>query len=150
MFSKHFSRLVVAVALASTSLAATACGKKDEAGAKKDDVAWPAKPADDTPLVFQFVNLEGTGDDMKANLRVFNFTDKAVKAVKLRLHYLDAAGKELKSFPWGAAAPEIVGPKGTKVDDYGAFLPPETKSVNVTIREVEFSDGTKWAGKGDE
>ena len=138
-----------AVALASTSLAATACGKKDDAGAKKD-VAWPAKPADDTPLVFQFVDLKGTGDDMRANLRVFNITDKAVRAVKLQLHYLDATGKELKDFPWGASAPQLVGPKGTAVGDYGAFLPPDTKSVNVTIREVEFSDGTKWAGKSAE
>ncbi|MDX2087674.1 MAG: hypothetical protein SFX73_07480 [Kofleriaceae bacterium] len=149
MFKQHLSRLAIAIALVSTA-AAPGCGKKDDAGAKKDDVTWPAKPADDTPLVFQFVSLEGTGDDMKANLRVFNFTDKSVKSVQLKLHYLDASGKEVKSFPWGATSPEIVGPKGTKVDDYGAFLPPETKTVNVTLREVKFADGSTWTAKAAE
>ena len=143
------TRLLLALAL--TTTAVTGCGKKDgDSAAKKDDVAWPAKPTDDTPIVWQFEKLEGTGDQAAAKMRVFNFTDKAVKGVRMTLHYIDGAGKELKTFPWGAMAPELVGAKGTKVHEVGAFIPPETKTVTATVREVEFADGTKWTTKATE
>jgi len=130
-----------------------ACGGKKEgegASGGDDNVTWPAKPADGTPVVFEMVSVgpDKRGKDLEAQMRIFNFTDKDIKRVSVTLDYLDASGKKLKDFPWGmAGVPNVVPAKGTKVDGMGAFLPPETKKVEARVRSVEFGDGTKWEHK---
>ena len=88
------------------------------------------------------------GKDLEAKMRVFNFADKEVKRISMTLDYLDGSGKKLKDFPWGMMGmPNVVGPKGTKVDEMGAFIPAETKKVEARVRSVEFGDGSKWEAK---
>ena len=83
--------------------------------------------------------------DLEAKVRIFNFSDKDVTRVSMTLDYLDGSGKKLKGFPWGMGGmPNVVPAKGTKVDEVGAFLPPETKKVQVHVKSVEFKDGSKW------
>src|SRR6185295_5770449 len=121
-----------------------ACGKKDGGGGDSD-VKWPAKPANGSPLAIEFVALKGTGDDISADMRLFNFEAKPITGISLELHYQGADGKDLKTFPWGAqAAPYLVDAKGTSVKDMGAFIPAEAKTVSADIHEVTFKDGTKW------
>jgi len=121
-------------------------GKKDEGGGGggATDMKWPAQPTDGKPVVFEFDSLTGTGDKMEAKVRMFNFTDKAVKRMSTTLHYLDGTGKELKSFPWGMSGPTLLGAKEAKEETVGAFIPAETKKVDVELREVDFGDGSKW------
>lgn len=133
-----------------------ACGgKKDDGGGGgggDENVTWPAAPADGQPVVLQFVSVgpNKRGKDLEAQMRVFNFSDKDVKRLSLMLDYLDGSGKKLKDFPWSMmAGSSIVGPKGTKVDGMGAFIPAETKKVEARVRSVEFGDGTKWESKKD-
>ncbi len=121
---------------------AAGCSGKGGAGESKEK--WPAKPADGAPLVVEFVKLVGADKDMQAELKLFNFEAKAVRRLFMTTHFLDASGKELKDFPWSVQAPEVVGAKKTAVIKAGAFLPKETVSVKVTLREVEFTDGSKW------
>jgi hypothetical protein len=98
-------------------------------------------------VVFKSVSVgpDKKGKDLEAKVRMFNFTDKDVIRISATLDYLDGTGKKLKDFPWGmSGAPNVVEAKGTKVDEVGAFLPPETKSVEVRVRSVDFKDGSKW------
>jgi len=120
---------------------ALSCSGKGGGGEKEK---WPEKPADGAPVAFEFVKLNGAGDDLLAEFKIFNFEDKPVNKLRMKLHYLDASGKELKDFPWSALAPEIVGAKKSAKFEAGAFLPKETASVKVTLREVGFKDGSKW------
>jgi len=134
------------LALTLSLAAVVACGKKDEGGGggDKSDMKWPAKPADGTPVVFEFDSMAGTGDKMEAKVRMFNFTDKKVTRMSTTLDYLDAGGKKLKDFPWGMGGMSLLGPNEAKEETVGAFMPPETKKVEVRLRSVEFGDGSKW------
>jgi len=120
---------------------AVSCSGKGGGGEKEK---WPEKPADGAPVAFEFVKLSGAGDDLRAEFKIFNFEGKPVNKLFMKLHYLDASGKELKDFPWSAQAPELVGAKKSAKFEAGAFLPKETASVKVTLREVGFKDGSKW------
>ncbi len=128
-----------------------ACGGKKEgeggaAATGDENVTWPAKPADGTPVAFESVSVgpDKKGKDLEAKVRMFNFTDKDITRISATLDYLDASGKKLKDFPWGMGGPNLLPAKGTKVDEVGAFLPAETKKVAVNVRSVEFKDGSKW------
>jgi hypothetical protein len=133
------------VILATVCLPLAACKKDGESGGGQgEEVAWPEPPADGSPVAFEFLELTGEGDDRAARLRIFNFTDKNVQAVQLSLHYLDEAGEELRSFPWGATAPSLVAANSQSTMEAGAFLPEGTASVSVTVRQVTFADGTTW------
>jgi len=130
-------------------LVVSACGKKDGDSADNrgdETVTWPAKPADGTPIAFESISVgpDKRGKDLKAKVRMFNFTDKTIVRMDLSLDYLDGNGKKLKDFPWGMSGPGLLPAKGTKVDEVGAFLPPETKKVAVQVHSVEFDDKTKW------
>ena len=120
-------------------------GKKDEGGGGGGaEVKWPDKPADGTPVVFEFVEVSGTGDKIKAKMRMFSFSDKMITRVNSTLDYLDGTGKKLKDFPWSMSGPGLLEAKQTKDKDMGAFIPAETKKVVAHISEVGFSDGSKW------
>ncbi len=125
-----------------------ACGgKKEGDGGGGDDVTWPAKPTDGSPVVIESVSVgpDRKGKDLEAKVRVFNFSDKDITRISMTLDYLDASGKKLKDFPWGMSGmPSLVAAKGVKEDGVGAFLPPDTKKVAAHVRSVDFKDGTKW------
>jgi len=121
---------------------AVSCSGKGGGGGEKEK--WPEKPADGAPVAFEFVKLNGAGDELEAEFKIFNFEGKPVNKLFMKLHYLDASGKELKDFPWSAQAPELVGAKKSARFEAGAFIPKETASVKVTLREVGFKDGSQW------
>lgn len=121
------------------------CGKDKDAEKKAPEVKWPDKPENGAPVATEFVSLEGSGEDLAAKIRFFNFSDKSVKRVGMLLEYLDADGKKLKDFPWAQMGTKyMLGPKEHKEYTMGAFMPPETKKVQVIIRSVDFDDGTDW------
>jgi hypothetical protein len=118
------------------------CSKK-EADPEKH-AKWPAKPGDGTPLVLEFVKMTGEGQDRRGELRIFNFQDQDVKKVHLTLRYLDAAGKELKTFPWSVMQNPVVEAKKSATIEAGAFIPEGTTRVEAVLREVELAGGGKW------
>lgn len=113
-----------------------------------EEVKWPEKPADGTPVVIEFVKLVGEGDKKEAKMRVFNFEEKSVTRLNMMLDYLDKDGKKLKDFPWSAqASAGLVGAKEHKVKEMGAFIPDGTAKVVANLSEVEFRDGKTWKKK---
>jgi hypothetical protein len=123
----------------------SACSK-DRSDGDGQQVAWPDRPADGSPVAFEFVELTGEGDRREARLRIFNFTDKPVQGVQMTLHYLDADGEEIDTFPWGATAPVLVAANNQTTMTAGAFMPEATASVRVSVSQVTFQDGTSWQG----
>lgn len=122
------------------------CDKKDE-GEKKDSVTWPEKPADGAPVVMVFLEMEGEGEEMSASVRFFNFSDKAVKSIRMTLDYLGEGDKKLKDFPWGQTFAGNLSSKGHMKTRVGAFIPDGTQKVAARIRKVEFQDGTEWTAE---
>ena len=122
------------------ALAYLACGG--------EEVKWPEKPTDGTPVVIEFVKLVGEGDKKEAKMRIFNFEEKSVTRLQMTLDYLDKDGNKLKDFPWSAhAMGGLVGSKAHKVKEMGAFIPDGTVKVVANLAEVEFRDGTTWKQK---
>lgn len=133
--------LVVAMALA-----LAACGKKKDEQGGGGVSARPPKPADGTPLVAQFIELgKDKHGDLEAHFDLFSYADKDITRYQGTLHYLDAAGKELKTFPWGQQKrPVLVAKGGRSAGEGGVNIPPETKTVALTFDTVEFTDGSTW------
>jgi len=134
----------VLLGMLSGSFALAGCKSKDGDGGSSSAKAWPAQPADGTPIAAEFIAMQGSGDDIEAKLRLFNFADKEINSVRMTLNYLDGTGKELKDFPWSQSKAGMIGKKGTAEIKAGAFIPAETKSVTVEFKGVEYADGTKW------
>ena len=128
------------------ALAIAGCGKKEEGeGAGGGRVARPPKPADGTPLVAVFVELgKDKRGEVEAHFDLFSYADKDVAGYQGTFHYLDASGKELGTFPWSQQAPKLVSKGGRTAIAGGFKIPPETKTVSLTIDTVMFTDGTKW------
>ena len=139
-------RTLLLAGLAALALSTAACDKKGAAEAPAAKVTWPAAPSDGAPVVLQFKGIVDDKGEKVADMTLFNFSDKPVSELRMTLHYLDASGKELKTFPWGQSKrPELAGAKGTaELPKMGAFLPAETASVTATIESVGYVDGTKW------
>ena len=104
----------------------------------------PAKPSDGTPVSAQFVSMTGSDSKLAAKMTFYNHTAKPIHVLRMRLHYLDAAGKELKTFPWSQTASPLITANGNVTKEVGMMIPAETKSVKAVFRKVEFGDGTNW------
>lgn len=140
--------LMLALALG-TAMASGCKGSEPSAngGTRKKEVPWPKKPVDGSPVVFEFIEMTGEGDDLAANVRLFNFSDKKVKRVSTTLHYLDADGNELKDFPFGIML-------SVDSEDYGeievgVFVPEETRRIEVEVHRVIFADDSEWIRPGE-
>ncbi len=130
------------LAFAALPLAATsACGKKG-GKTEKEAVKWPDAPKGDVPLVVEFQSMDKTNSGPRANLRVFNFTQKPVRQAYFLLHYFEGA-KEIKDFPQTQIGRL---PDGKDWEDItaSAFIPDECTKVTAEVREVEYQDGTSW------
>lgn len=133
------------IGFAVVALALACGGKKGDGGKGGDSVKWPEKPADGAPVVGEFIEMTGEGEDMEAKIRFFNFTDKSIDRLQMTLHYLDGSGKELDDFPYTVMQGKLIDAKGHRTKEVGAFIPKETKKVTAEIREVQFTDGTTWS-----
>jgi predicted small lipoprotein YifL len=120
-----------------------ACGEK---APSKPAETWPPAPTDGTPVAWEFVSIQGQGKESSATMKVYNFADKDVRSVQLKLEYLDASGTVIDDFPWGISkGMGLVKAKATAVEDEMGFdLPPATKTVRAIVGKVEYADGTAW------
>ncbi len=89
----------------------------------------------------------------KVELKAVNHADKDVSRLKMQLVYLDAQGKTLKEWPAsqkaqgapGEKVPVLVRRHDTAVFQTSAYgMPPETKSVRVVVKQVDFADASAW------
>lgn len=123
---------------------------------KRPEKLQPLEFAGKAPVTLEYLGIEGDGNFKKVKIRVKNHANKAIRRIDMQLHYLDAAGKELKK--WSGHARSSFGPRGqrepvaeknstaeTKVTAF--FMPKETKSVRVELEKIAFADATIWDAK---
>jgi hypothetical protein len=116
----------------------------------------PLQFTGDAPVSLESLGFSKDRNFAKVKLRVKNHSNKDIRRVEMRLHYLDAAGKELKSWPAQAdgsfnsrgGRQPVVKEKGTADLEVTAFFMPEgTKRVTAELQEVECADATGWKAK---
>jgi hypothetical protein len=119
-----------------------ACG--GSADDKPGGVAWPAQPADGTPVVVEFVAITGPADRLEAKLRVFSFTDKVITKIDSRLTYVDRSGDKLQEVPWSWAGAQLLAPRTYKDKTVGATMPDGAHQVTAIVQSVGYADGSRW------
>ena len=127
--------------------------------AKMPEELEPARfPGHEVPVTLEFVSLVREDSNFpEVRLRAINHSDKAIRKLQMTFTYLDADGKALKDWPSGHGAPAnldgdgpavVVGPTDRAEFNATAFFMPEaTQRVSVTVKSVEFADGTQWNRK---
>ena len=115
----------------------------------------PLQFTGDAPVTLETLGISKDGNFAKVKLRIKNLANKDIRRVEVRLHYLDAGGKELKN--WTAHADGSFGPRGRKpviekkataeVEVTAFFMPEGTKRVKAVLQEVQCADGTDWKAK---
>lgn len=137
----RWSHLALAALLPVGALSVTGCSKKEEkAEAAKPAIKWPAKPAEGaSPLVLQFKEMTGEGDERRAVFDVFNFAEENVSEFHATLAYLDKSGKQLKTFPHTQM--QVFGGKEHGTIKAGFFMPPETVKVTAKINKLRIGEG---------
>lgn len=106
------------------------------------------------PVSVEFVRVTTPGDFAKARFRVTNHADKAIRSLDVKLHYLDAAGKQVgewfsvsypEPFPGDGPPPLAVEKSAGAEADLGVpFMPVNTQSIRVTVNKVLFADAEEW------
>jgi len=141
---KTVSCLTVVFALA---LSVCAYGAKDLEDVKHTDVpkvAFPETPKDGSPVSFEFLSMVGSGNGLRAKIRVFNHGDKDITALKMTLNYLDDKGEKLKDFPWTQFGSPVAAKKSHTDIEVGVFVPENTKMIEPIVSTVTFDDKSKW------
>ena len=116
---------------------------------KSEAAATPAPSA--PPVEAEFVQFSaGEEESLRtAEVRVHNRSSKPVKELKLTFTYLDESGRKLGERTRNHSSlnsGNLIGGETTGVVECLAFnVPTFTKKVAVTLQEVTFADGEKWA-----
>lgn len=114
----------------------------------------------DAPVTLEVLDISRKNNSGKVKLQITNHSNKDLRRIEMRLHYLDASGKELKNWsaqadsrfnPRGGGRKPVVGKKATaEVEVTAFFMPRETKRVTAELQEVLCSDATNWRAKKKE
>ena len=106
-----------------------------------------------TEVTFIRLNRSNPNQLPRAHFRAVNHANKGVQSLHVVFNYVDENGKSLKEFPHtlhGAFSAKgqapVVGPRTTgEVESTAFFIPDNTKSIEVTLKKVDFVDGSEWA-----
>jgi hypothetical protein len=113
----------------------------------------------DAPMSVEFVRTMKDGFLTKAQLRITNHADKAIRSLNLKLDYHDAAGKRVGGWnnvehsaqakPQQKDLPLVVAKNATAtVEVQAPFLPAGASTIKAVATRVTFADATEWsAGK---
>ncbi len=112
--------------------------------AARPTVKWPTKPSDGAPVALAFAAMAHRDDQFGAELRVFSFSRKSVRALKLTFHFLDRKGVELSRLAYPKQGYPLVGPQGLATLSIKARMERRTDKVTVTLNSVVFMDGSGW------
>ena len=107
-------------------------------------VKWPTRPADGAPVALVFAGMTHRGEQLDAELRVFSFSQRAVRALRLTFHFLDKKGGRLGRLAYPRQGQPLVGPKTFVTLHITARMPSQTDRVTVTLNTVVFRDGSRW------
>jgi hypothetical protein len=119
----------------------------DRSTAAQPTVKWPAKPADGAPVALSFASMAHKDGRFGAELRVFSFSKKAVRALRLTFHFLNTRGVEISRLAYPSQGQPLVGPKAHSTLNITAPIDHRTDKVTVTLDTVVFMDSTGWTRK---
>lgn len=97
----------------------------------------------DVPVTLEFLEFTGEKGFRKNRFRLTNHSNKEVSSLYLNIDYLDESGKKLKDHATNYGGVMPAGEK-QEIEVAAFFMPEETKSVSVQIRQIHFSDATEW------
>jgi hypothetical protein len=115
--------------------------------AAQPEVKWPVQPADGAPVALAFVAMAHRDKVFGAELRVFSFSEKAVRGLKMTFHFLDKKGVERSRLAYPNQGQPVVGPKAHVTLNITAPIDHRTDRVTVTLDSVVFMDGSGWTRK---
>jgi hypothetical protein len=139
---------VLLIGLAATMTAGTAAGYRErparERLARAAKVLWLARKADGAPVALVFAPMAYKGELWGAELRVFSFSGRPVRALGLTFHFLDKKGAELSRLAYPRQGQPLVAPKAFVTLQIKARMPRHTDQVTVALDHVLFMDGGSW------
>ena len=97
----------------------------------------------DAPVTLEFLEFTGQEEFKKLKFRLTNHSNKEASTLYLNFDYLDGAGKKLKDHTTNFGGVMPAGEE-KEIEVAAFFMPEETKSVKTMIKQVGFSDATKW------
>lgn len=97
----------------------------------------------DAPLTLEFLEFTGQEGFKKLKFRLTNHSNNEASSLYLNIDYLDEAGKKLKDHTTNFGGVMPAGEE-KEIEVAAFFMPEETKSVKTMIKQVGFSDATKW------
>jgi hypothetical protein len=138
--------LRIGLAAAMTTGAAAGCRERParDRPARAAKVPWPARPADGAPVALVFAAMAYKGEQWGAELRVFSFSGRPVRALGLTFHFLDKKGAELSRLAYPRQGQPLVAPKAFVTLQIKARMPRQTDQVTVALDHVLFMDGGSW------
>ncbi|MSP59241.1 MAG: hypothetical protein EXR72_02685 [Myxococcales bacterium] len=98
------------------------------------------------PVEASFVKVDADREVLVYKVKIN--TDKPLKQVDMKFHYLDADGKELSAAPfsWQNNIKGKIEPiqKGRSYENADPTLPEHTAKCTIDITMIHFVDGSKW------
>jgi hypothetical protein len=126
---------------------------------RKPEKIVPATfPGHETPFTLEFVKITASGNFSKAQFRLVNHSDKDLRAIDMKLDYLNAQGAKIKDWFRTSHAPTpmlpmkevpiLVARQGTVLVEIDApFMPAGTAKINAIPLKAIFGDATVWEVK---
>lgn len=97
----------------------------------------------DVPVTLEFLEFTGQEGFKKLKFRLTNHSNKEASSLYLNIDYLDETDKKLKDHATNFGGVMPAGEE-KEIEVAAFFMPEETKSVKTMIKQVGFSDATKW------
>lgn len=101
----------------------------------------------DAPVSLKFDSITGEENFRDVKFHVTNHANKDAHLLQLSLVYLDEEGKELKKSPVSHGQDKILAGQEADIEVSAFFMPENTKTVNVVLKSVEFTDASEWKAK---
>jgi len=108
----------------------------------------------DGPLECEFVKITGKEGFRQVLVRVTNHSNKDAGNLTVKLEFLDADGNKLEETdstqggnmgsPGGGPTFTVRAGLSREMEFVAFFMPEETKSVRIAVKEVHFADATTW------
>ena len=117
--------------------------------AEMPEVLEDLKINGDSPATIEVLNIGGNEQFKKLQVKTTNHTNKEIYRLDLKLEYLDPDGKVLKDWPGNHQSQQnrvLVDVEGSAEFELTAFfMPDEATSARVSVKQIEFADGTEWS-----
>jgi len=115
------------------------------------------------PVIVEFVGFQSSGEEVpEMSIRLINASNKDATRIVTEVVYLDAVGRAIGAFPhtWhrpghdgeisSGSASRFVVARGMTLEQTrpALFMPRKTVRIRIDVKEIEFSDATRWPDPG--